>query len=250
MYLVLGGKTRPFLEASVDSVAYDGVFNAFRQMLQYRETWSVSGRIVTDQTVTTTAQAASWMSNAITELRNDLLTMVRPRVTMLNDDLSVSCWDLDPAVCVEGPTIQGIQFPKDGQDIFVTGNNYSFQVVAVKNLVGSNAHGVLEFNESLENTAGGQINGHVGGIINPAEPQIFKQFEPWKYMQSGTAMGQYGYPTIPPPIYPSSLTRPVRRKVYSPEIAYPVPQRFRIDWSYEFESNIALPLVPPHSFYV
>ena len=250
MYLVLGGKTRPFLEATVDDVAYEGIYNGFRQMLQYREIWNVSGRIVTDQTVTSAAQAASWMSGAINELRNDLLTMVRPRVTMLNDDLSVSCWDLDPLACVEGPTIQSIRFPRDGQDIFVTGNNYAFQVVAVKNLTSSGAHGVLEFNEGLENVAGGQINGHVGGIINPAEPQVFKQFEPWKYIQSGSALGQYGFPNIPPPIYPSSMTRPVRKKVYSPEIAFPVPQRFRIDWSYEFESSVALPLVPPHSFYV
>lgn len=245
MYLVLGGKTRPFLEANLDDVSYEGVYNAFNQMRQVKETWRISGRIVNDD-IGGTSAAAAWMTEAVKEFRTDLVTANRPRVTFLTDDMSVSAYDMDPMVCVEGPTIQDISFPI-GEDIYTTGHNYSFGVTATR-AVGS-GHDVLEFSESLENSAGGRLIGHVGGIVNPAEPQVFKEFEPWRWSQTGSAVGMYGYPLIPGPIYPANQIRPVRIKLYGPEIIYPVPQRFKIDWSYEFESNVALPPTTPHTFF-
>lgn len=248
MYLVFGGKTRPFLEATVDNVGYEPMFDRNKVLTHYSEVWSVSGRIILDTASIGSLTLSQAMSNEINSLRSDLLTLIRPRVTFLHDDLTVSCYDLDPSTCIEGPTVEGLQFPRDGQDIFTSGNGYSFTVRCTRAAANNQSAGILEFSETCENVAGGMIIGHVGGAINDAEKQIFKSNEPWKYIQSGSALGLYGYPAIPNPLFQFSLTRPCRPKYYSAEIIYPVPMRFRVDWSYEFESAHPLPNAIPHQF--
>ncbi len=238
------------MEATIESVGYDPVFNAWKQLTQYQEVWNVSGRIIQDPANVSSSSAAQWMSGMIAELRAALLNMSRPRITMLHDDLTVSCFDIDPAQCSDGPTISNIQFPKSGDDVFTSGNNYSFQVTAVRNVGSSSNHGILEFQESLEHLSGGLVVDYVGGTINLAEKQIVKENEPWSYLQSGSAVGLYGYPIPPPPIYPQHRTRMKFPKLYAPEIAYPVQQRFKIEWSYEFMSDVALPNALPHAFYI
>lgn len=95
---------------------------------------------------------------------------------------------------------------------------------------------------------GGWEKVFVGGAINPAEEQIGKQHATYKYMQTGSAVGLFNYPPVPPPVWPGSLKRPNPRLSYtSPQMVGNVLTNYGISWAYEYESPHKL-FGKPHTF--
>lgn len=246
MYLKIDDKVFPFLEATVDDVSYQPMFNVRRQAVRMQIQWQITGRMVYGYSFPTSGNAQQSMTTALNELVNFIQSRNRPKVTLLHDDgATASFFNLDPATCIEGPWIDTTRIPRTAEDIYTASQVYQLTVTAMK--LGTTADtDLISFTETVSQAAGGQIVGCVGGAINFAEKQIFKQHEPYSYIQDGSAVGLLGYPIPPNSIYPSDRARPRRITRVSPRVLYPIPQEFEIRWSDEFISPFPLLDVYPH----
>lgn len=242
MYLQIGSRLRPFNEVKAPAIAYKPIYDAKRRMIAVEETWQISGRIVLQTNATQTN-----MTKAIDLLKRDLDT-VRPDLRFLEDNGSTpSAFVLLRQDCIDGPNLIDASFPSDANDVYPTGVMWQAVFAAKRSLTNSNV--ILEFSETLSNPEGGRVIGMVGGSINFAEVQLFRANEPYRYIQSGRAVGLFGPPTPPPPLWPAFRVRPdiSQPVMVSPRILYPVAQEFERSWTYEFVSNFPL-IGTPHTF--
>lgn len=230
MYLKVGNFIRPFNEARA-AIRYTPRYDVKRRLVEIEEVWEISGRIVLQTNAT-----QSRMTQALQLLDRDF-GQYRPDLVFLEDDgVTESFLQLKRGDCIDGPYVGSSGLPSDGADIYATGVSYQVTMVGVKSIVGAGSNVVLEFTEQVSQLSGGRIEGHVGGAINLAERQVFRQFEPYRYVQSGRAVGLYGYVQPPPPIWPGAQTRRNQPVKVSPRVIGPVRNReYEISWSYEFE---------------
>lgn len=238
MYLKIGGVLRMFNEATA-SVSYKPVYDNNRRMTYVDEGWAIAGRVV----LQTNASQRN-MTIAIDKLKRDF-SQVRPDLIFIEDDgYTPSTFKLLARECLQGPDITDLTFPTSTEDIYPTGVNYTANYEARKSALGSGANPIIEFQETLSNPSGGEVRQMVGGAINLAEMQITKQNDPYLYTQSGRAVGLYGYPSPPPPLWPSALLRRNRPVLVGPRVLGPRPMEFEITWEYLFGSPFPLIGVP------
>ncbi len=237
MYLRIGTRMRKFNEANA-SVSYAPVYDNRKQAIYVDETWNITGRLVLQED----ASQAN-MTLAINQLARDL-EQPRPDLQFLEDDgYTPSAFRLLAANCLEGPNLISAEFPSGGNDVYATGVAYSAQFQARKAIARNDA--ITEFSEQLSNPTGGQVEGYVGGAINLPERQVFKQSEPYTYTQSGRAVGLYGYPIPPLPLWPAWQLRRNKPVYLSPRISFPIPMEFEVQWEYNFGSEFPL-IGTPH----
>lgn len=235
MYLRIGGRLRPFNEADA-SISYFPVFDGLRRMVKVRTVWQIDGSIVLQQNAT-----QSNMTQALAILENDF-RQPRPDLVFLEDDGSTpSRLSLLAQNCLDGPRLTNFSYPKNADKVYAISVPYTATMEA-DSIVGSAGNAIMEFNEEIvDNGDGGWERVHVGGAINPPEEQIGVQHNVYTYRQTGSAVGLYDYPQVPPAIWPALLKRPYPATVLSaPQIRGAVDQMFRINWSYTFESSYRL----------
>lgn len=235
MYLKIGGVTRPFNEADA-SISYTPVFDGSRRIIKIHQVWQIDGVVVQQTNATQTNMTAK-----LEQLRRDF-SQDRPDLVFLEDDgVTPSALELLASVCLQGPELTNFSFPKNANKVYSNGHPYTATMEAD---VWSGAAGnpILEFEEEvIDEGSGGWERVHVGGAINLPEEQIGTQYAPWRYTQSGTSLGLYTWPNIPPPIWPAMLKKPYAKITRtSPEVLGTVDQRFRISWSYSYESRVQL----------
>ena len=229
MYLRIGSKTRPFNEARA-SIRYQPIYDAKKRMIAVDEMWDISGRIVLQTNATQTR-----MTQAINLLRADL-SQDRPNLVFIEDDgVTESAFKLLANECIDGPRFDLAGFPSEGTDVYATGMSYSVAAVARRSL-SSNSNPVLGFNETLSNPEGGTELGFVGGAINFAELQVFRENAPYIYIQSGSAVGMYGHIAAPPPLWPQFQLRRNKPVYMSARNIGPVNTEFETQWEYTFGS--------------
>lgn len=234
MYLRIGSFTRPFNEATA-SITYQPQYDARNRVIAVKERWAISGRIVLQTNAT-----QSRMTAAIRTLSRDA-NQVRPDLVFIEDDgVTETALALRAADCVEGPNLISASFPDDSANVYATGVQYGLDYEAMRVAQGSGSDIVTEFQETVANPSGGEVRGYVGGAINFPELQRFRQHAPFEYTQSGTAVGMYGYPIPPLPLWPQFLLRKPEIVRTGPEINGPIPMYFRVDWSYSFGSPFEL----------
>lgn len=235
MFLRIGGKLRPFNEADA-SITYTPIFDGQRRMVKVHQTWQIDGTVLLQTNATQTR-----MTQALNILEQDF-SQYRPDLIFLEDNgATPSVLKLLASNCLTGPELTNFSFPKSPEKVYATGVPYvAIMEADVSAIAAGNA--ILAFTEEVVSEgSGGWERVHVGGAINLPEEQIGTQYNPYRYRQSGTAVGLYGYPYIPPPLWPSKLKRPNPQVVESsPEILGLVDQNFRISWSYMFESAYPL----------
>lgn len=241
MYLKIGGSLRGFREANV-GVRYKPIYDSFMRMVAVKELWDISGRVIQNgvsDTVTT-------MTAKIQKLKSDF-GQYRPDLVLLEDDgITPTSQRLYRRDCVDGPTITELALPNDSANVFETGISYTATAEGTRPLGGvSNA--IIEFEETLTPLQGGEIRGLVGGAINPAEWQIFQKFQPYIYVQAGTAVGMFGYPQIPEGIWPQQYQlEPLRPRYGGARKQGPIPSEYVISWEYKFGSTRPL-IGAPHT---
>lgn len=241
MYLRIGSRLRPFLEARADAIAYVPEYDVGRRMVAVRESWRVSGRLVLEHNAT--GQRA--MTTALRQLETDL-SQFRPDVVILEDDgVTPTFFELLAGDCVSGPDITEIILPAEGTDIYSIATPYAFTVEATRSL-NNLTNSIVEFREEVDFDPGGLVYGHVGGAINFAERQIFKENEIWRATQSGVVVGKYGPVSIPGPLWPAALVKAPRMTEPSPRILAPVLQEYETRYVYTFESATPIPRLSPH----
>lgn len=241
MYLSIGGILRPFNEARA-SISYELTYDGQNRASLVKSVWGISGRVIQQSNATQTG-----MTQKLEKLKADI-QKPRPDLIFYEDDgATPTSLKLLAADCVEGPTLLDVSFPDKAPDIYPTGVEYGCTFEGTGKAVGSAANPITEFTEIITPNGGGQEFILVGGAINPAEYQTAKQNAPWYYTQSGSAVGMFGYPQPPPPLWPGALLKVMQPVLESPKVAGPIQMYFRISWSYEFGSPYQLSGLP-HAF--
>jgi len=238
MYLRIGGTLRPFVEADVEP-SYQPFYDGQRRIYKTGVTMRVSGRIVQNESPTQAGMTA------LIQTLQQQLSAPRPDIVLLGDDGSTpSAISLYASNCVSGPEVRELTLPSNAGKLYLTSCPYSFTVYG--EVTAGSGSTILEFMEAIQDAGtGGYEIVHVGGAINPPERQIGQQYTPYRYTQQGFAVGAFGYPVIPPPIWPGALKRPRPQVMYEgPQIIGPIPQNFRVSWSYEYESAYELFGIP------
>lgn len=241
MYLSIGGIMRPFNEARA-SISYEITYDGLNRASLVKTIWGISGRVIQQSDAT-----QSGMTLKLEKLKRDIQAY-RPDLIFYEDDgVTQTALKLLAADAVDGPRLLDFSFPDKAPDIYPTGVEYGCTFEATGRMSGSASNPITEFREVVTPNGGGQELILVGGAINPAEYQIAKQNAPWYYTQSGSAVGMFGYPPVPPPLWPGAQLKPMQPVLEAPLVAAPIPMYFRVSWSYEFGSPFRLYGVP-HTF--
>ena len=227
MILQVGSLRRPNNEAVV-TPSYQPIYDLTRKVEAMRIRWDVSGRVVNFPVATQaiTSQEIQAFANAVTSQT--------PRLALLGDDGSPTPFVLDPSQCMNGPSLIDFSFPTSESEVYVTGLAYRLTFEATQ-YVGRGDSQLLGFSEEVSEDPGGQTYVMVGGAYNFAERQLATQNKPYKYVQSGSAMGLLAYPYIPPPIWPFALMGSPRIVRSSPQNLGIVDTNFSISWEYNYE---------------
>jgi hypothetical protein len=233
VYLSINSNLRPFNEVRV-SVSYEPMYDVRRRMIAVSEVWDMSGRIVLQDA------SQSAMTVALRKLDSDF-SAYRPDLRLVEDNGQTPAFmQMLAQDCIEGPYIRASSLPSDPADIYATGMSYQISYVGVKSIVGTGSDALMSFTETLDNPRGGVRMGYIDGAINAPELQIFKQREAYEYVQTGSAVGLYGYPKPAPSLWPQFQIEELRPKYMSPRVIGRVNREFEIQWTYRFQSPYRL----------
>lgn len=225
MIFQVGSTTRPLNEVVV-SIKYTPKYDVSRRIISVVETWSGRGRIVLSNP--SFANMTSEL-NAVTEM----LSQRRVNLNMLTDLGGSTAMTLNAGDCFDGPNPIVVDIPTEPNDVYISGMGYSFVYQAER----SPGTGLLAFDEEVALVqVGGTEFGYVGGAINMPERQVFYQNKPWRYVQRGSAVGLFGTPVIPGPIWPFALITPAspNGREGAPKIQGAIPSQYPVSWSYEY----------------
>jgi len=237
MYLKVQNTLRPFNEAWA-TITYEPVYDLRKRVIQLKERWEIEGRVVLQ------SGTQGQMTLALSQLDRDF-SQYEPDLVFVEDDgVTESFMRLKSADCLQGPYMLRSSFPHNNQNIYATGESYSITFEGIKRVPGTG--GLVSFTENLQKMSGGTEIVFVGGAINYAERQIAKQHAPYMYRQSGSAVGLYGWPVPPPPIWPSALLGEAKVNYVSPRELGRVNMYYEVQWTYEFGNEFAL-AGRPHS---
>jgi|SRR5580698_5740662 hypothetical protein len=167
---------------------------------------------------------------------------------LLDDGVTPTAHQLLSARCIGGTrVIKAPSFPDtygSGEYQPGYGRSYNYEIAGELPLTGNNVY--LNFTESL------RFHGNGGPIIvyqpvaeGPWIPQTTSTNSLCKATQSGSAVGLYGYPPIPGPIWPGSL---INQEIDNGSDS---PRHFNkyewpVSWHYSYQSNgplIGLPTI-------
>lgn len=105
--------------------------------------------------------------------------------------------------------------------------------------------GIKSFNETLQFQPAGSLRGLQETLIGLPQEQLLRVNQIWKVTQQGSAVGLFGYPNIPNPIWPS------QQRTTVPLVTMGTPKRvssdvrdtyidWPISWTYQYESAYQL----------
>lgn len=225
MRLKIGPNILPQNEA-VAAITYSPVYDVSRQIAKYRERWDVSGRIV--------LQSGRATQSIMTAEILKRQSWFQPNVDLvfLEDESDIpTAMRLLASQCSLGPYLVDSSLPNQADDVYATGQGY--RVVYEAEVPGTGG-GLLEFSESVEEGEGGLEYVYVGGSVNQPERQVGTQNAPYRYVQSGRAVGLFGYPTPPPALWPFALMKKPTIGRSSPKVLGRIDSEYEISWRYEF----------------
>lgn len=103
---------------------------------------------------------------------------------------------------------------------------------------------LMSFRESVSFSGGGPRTTMVEALTGPPVKQQVREQTVFRATQSGQAIGLFGLPVIPSPIWPSDLTGEYTSERTSPELFGEVRTNYPVSWKYEFESATAFNGLP------
>lgn len=117
-----------------------------------------------------------------------------------------------------------------------------YTIVAAATYPAGNGQNPLKaFTETLAFSGGGPRRAVVECVNAPPQEQVLTAFTAYRATQQGSAVGLYGYPPVPPPLFPGKLEEAGRPVFGSPKLRNGAYTDFPVSWSYTFAS--ATPLV-------
>lgn len=234
MYLKYGNYQHSANEASV-VISKEGLFSESGIARGVRERWQIQGRLqAADQAALGNAIAA--LTTAYSQQAQD--------VAFYLDNGQKTAHAINNAATAGGVrVVSPPSFPEGRGAEYSTFRNYAIVLEAE---LPDPAATLLSWTEVLSFKGGGPQFGFLEPINGLPQKQWFKQFTSFRVAQSGQAVGLWGYPLPPAPLWPEA------EHVDQREVRYELPRRrgsggsatyaeFKVSWSYTFQD--AGPLV-------
>lgn len=229
MYLRYGNYQTADSEVSV-TILREAQVNEAGQPYALRHTWDITGIIFGDDTAAVVANLLA-LERAFAFWGNDLA---------LIDSNGTICHAMP-----SGGSLTGVRITKppsypngDGAELS-TFRTYSITATC-DYPYGPVTNPLKSFTETLAFSGGGPRRIVVECAFGPPQPQIVNQFTAFRATQTGAAVGMYGYPPIPPPIFPAALVENGSPSFTGGQLRNGVYVDFGVQWAYRFESPTPL----------
>jgi hypothetical protein len=234
MYLRYGNHTHPLGEAAI-AITKEMIENEAGEPYAVRERWTISGMVIGTSPTSIKTQLTALDTAYSANGKN---------LSLLMPDKTESTHRMISSACQGGVrVIQRPSFPNGGGAEHVTKREYMIVLEGIVLL--SSSQVILSFEEVLSFSGGGPRYGHLEPLEGPPIKQRLKQSTPYVVTQEGQAVGLYGYPAIPPSIWPGDKTEAPRIRRYSPRKKGGNYYEYKVSWAYEFKA--AYPLTgSPH----
>lgn len=217
-------------------ISRDAVLNEAGQPYALRHTWNINGTIFGDDTAAVVANLLA-LERAFAVWGRDLAML---------DSAGTVCHSLPSTGSLSGVRItQPPSYPKgDGAELS-TFRTYSITATADYPYgLGQVANPLRSFTETLSVSGGGPRRTVVECAFGPPQPQTLNQFTAFRGTQSGAAVGMFGFPPIPLPIFPAALAEAGQFDHVGGKLRNGIYMDFGVSWSYRFESATPLIGVP------
>lgn len=196
--------------------------------------WNLYGRLGTSgQTQTQVLAAISALEAAYSEQYKDL-------IMYLPDGVTKTPHQLLNADCIGGTRIVSPPSYPEGQGAEgVTYRHFSIDIVGLKPVV--TAGDLVSFKETIEREGGGALRGLLETLDTDPQEQTLRQATIFRTTQQGNAVGLYGYPDVPAPIWPDKLVRGFpKTSEGNPDVVGSTEINWPISWMYVYESTTRL----------
>jgi hypothetical protein len=195
-----------------------------------RRRWVIDGQVQADSPGATVARLMA-LANAFSVWGFD--------ITLRGDDGTLV------KTLTTGDSLTGVKivqppgWPTGGGAQLTTFADY--QVVAEADYpLGSNGATYRSFSETVTFSGGGPRRVLVECVNSPPQWQTLYAQTIFRATQSGQAVGLYGYPPVPPPLWPVALLESPRLSKGTPRRMANLLMEFPVSWSYEFGSPFQL----------
>lgn len=232
MILRYGSYSTADSECSV-TIDRQALLNAAEQPYALRHTWDITGTLFANDT--------SSLVTALLALERAFATWYLD-LALLDSNGNV-CHALPSAGSLTGVRIlKPPSFPKgDGAELS-TFRTYTIQATADYPYgLGQVVNPLKSFTETLTVWGGGPRRTVVECAAGLPQPQILNEFTAFRATQVGSAVGMFGYPPIPDPLFPLALEENGQPSFTGGQLRGGVYVDFGVAWNYRFIS--ATPLV-------
>jgi hypothetical protein len=205
----------------------------------YKERWDCQGLLLNYATQQNLTNAIQQLTAAYSVDGNNL-------VLYLDDGITPTAHALISANCNGGTrVVQAPSFPDTlGTAEYqpAAGRSYSFAIEGEMALTSADV--IVKFEESLDfEGTGGPVVVWIPVAQGDWIQQQTSEASTYRVIQSGSAIGLYGPPPVPPPTWPAAEIQQQRK------IKYSSPQRYSeleypVSWSYTFEASGSLTGLP------
>jgi hypothetical protein len=235
MYFKYGSYQHAAAEVDVTFFGRQTVFNQ-RGLAQFeRLSLRIRGTLIDTQSNLTTKIAA--LEAAYRKQKQD--------AALYEDDGTRTPHAIVNSQTIGGTHVDAVTWPRGAEGgEYATGRSYEISISGEIALTSETT--LLNFQESLSfvGTAGPR-HVWIETRNGPAQRQTVSQNTTQRIIQAGNALGLYGYPTTPAPIFPSLEHLPARRYTRTgPRQNGRAFTDYGVQWSYEFESPSALAGAP------
>lgn len=237
MYLQYGSYRHAENEAAY-TILVNEIENESGQLYTLRHTWNITGQVHAADTAALLVQLRL-LEAAYTVWGRDLAFF---------DDAGRVCHALPNAGSFTGVKITSFGYPNGSGAQLSTFRDYAITATADYPAGAGGGSGLRAFQETLSFRGGGPERAVVEVVNGPPQEQLLKAYTTCSATQSGSAVGRFGYPVVPPPAFPGKervASVPPGNPVYgSPKFVNGQYTDFPVSWSYEFVSGTPLVGLP------
>lgn len=192
--------------------------------------WSLYGRLGTQ------GMTQAQLLAAITALETAYASQYQDLIVYLPDGVTKTPHQLLNANCVGGTrVVKPPSFPEGQGAEGVTYRHYSIEIVGLKPIAGADP--LVSFSETIEREGGGPVRGLLETLDSQPQEQTLRQASTFRAVQQGNAVGLYGYPAVPAPLWPDKVVRGFPKvSDGSPEVIGSTLVNWPRSWMYVFES--------------
>jgi hypothetical protein len=237
MYLKYGSYTHPLGEPGW-VITNEAVESDSGDIFAVRTRWEISG-LISNQGGT-----AANMKTKIAALEAAYASDNQDATIYLPDGVTESNHKIVAANTIGGTKIvRRPSYPQSSGPEGVTMRHFQLAIEALIPLTSEQV--ILAFEESVNFQGGGPRYVMLETLTGPPIKQLGKQATIYQAVQEGRAVGLYGYPVVPRPLWPTALMGNPRIRRRSPRRVRSNYTEYEVSWSYEFASAVRM-IGSPH----